>query len=75
MRGAFFLVWLLGVPIGVLLRAWFFADRGITLLAISPTFLILSLIFIGLFTGLPRLLWSGLACAASGSSKPRVRRR
>lgn len=63
MRGAFFLVWLLGVPIGVLLRAWFFADRGITLLAISPTFLILSLIFIGLFTGLPRLLWSGLACA------------
>ena len=55
-RWAFPLVWVLGVLIGVLLRAWVFTGRGVSLLSISPTFLLFSLLFIGLFTGLPRLI-------------------
>jgi hypothetical protein len=52
-RWVFPLVWLLGVLIGLMLRAWW---RGVPPLAIDRTFLILSLLFIGLFTGVPRLL-------------------
>ncbi len=55
-RWAFVAVWVLGVLIGVVLRAWVFTGRGATLLAISPTFVLFSLIFLGLFTGIPRLI-------------------
>ncbi len=52
-RWVFPLVLVLGVLIGLALRAWW---RGVSPLAIDRTFLILSLLFIGLFTGVPRLL-------------------
>ncbi len=54
-RWVFLVVWLVGILLAVLLRAWVFTGRGISLLAISPTFLLFSLLFVGLFTGLPRL--------------------
>ncbi|MEN3001735.1 MAG: DUF3054 domain-containing protein [Armatimonadota bacterium] len=57
-RWVFPTVLLAGVTLGVALRAWVFAGRGVSLLAIHPTFLMLSLLFVGLFTGLPRLLVS-----------------
>ncbi|MCS7065033.1 MAG: DUF3054 domain-containing protein [Fimbriimonadales bacterium] len=53
---AFPAVCLLGVSIGAALRAWVFMGRGVSLTTISQPFLIFSLLFMALFTGLPRLM-------------------
>jgi len=53
---AFPIVLVLGVAIGVALRSWVFEGRGVALTTIALPFLYFSLLFIGLFTGLPRLI-------------------
>lgn len=55
-RGAFWLTWLVGCAVGVMLYSWVTMARPVAWWSINKPFWVLSTVFIGLLTGGARLI-------------------